>query len=223
MRRIWGAAPTCVALLVGPPAHAAGGAHVVDDAAVETPGGCNATAWVQHLAPANQDMAFALACTSLRLPQVEFGAGFGWTSGGEGGRFDPTLKIALHETSGGVAFAVAGTFALGLDSGRIDSARLIVPVTVPLDAGVQLNLNAGLVHVDGASLAAHFGAQLVAEIRPVLSLMGEAFVDTGGKPGAQAGLRLTPGKGQADFDLYVGHRIDGETDFSVGAGIVLRF
>jgi len=219
----WYVAPACALLLSAPAAFAAGGGHIVDDAAVETPGDCNANLWAQHLDSATLLTVFSVGCTPLRLPMVELGAGFAFGSGGNQGSFDPGLKIALYEGEGGISLALAGTFALGLESGRIEAARLIVPLSLSLSDTVDFNLNAGLVHERVGALAGHFGAQLLAEILPELSLMGEAFVDTGREPGAQAGLRLTPGKGNADFDLYVGHRIDGESEFSVGAGILVRF
>lgn len=216
-------APFCALLLAAPAADAAGGGHIVDDAAVETPGDCDANFWLQHLDSGTLDTAFSLACTPLRLPFLEIGAGFSWLSGGDEASFDPGLKMALLRAEAGVSVAIAGSFTLGLQSGRIETARLIVPVSLSLSDGVELNLNAGVIHERGEGLAGHFGAQMLAEILPALSLMGETFIDTGGEPGAQAGLRLTPARGNADFDLYLGHRIDGESDFSVGAGIVLRF
>jgi len=56
------------------PALAAGGARVVDDAAVTTPGSCVIETWLTASTGANRLFQFAPACTLRAVPTLEVGA-----------------------------------------------------------------------------------------------------------------------------------------------------
>lgn len=72
MRLATGGVSLLLALLAAGPAFAAGGEHVIDDAAVETPGTCHLESWVT-LSSGGGLVNSAPACTRKAWPNLELG------------------------------------------------------------------------------------------------------------------------------------------------------
>lgn len=62
-------------LLLATEAHGAGGAHVVDDAAIEDPGTCNLETWTSAMGKGSALLTASAACTPRRFPWLQAG---GW-------------------------------------------------------------------------------------------------------------------------------------------------
>lgn len=214
-----------LALIWAAPALAAGGTHVVDDSAVETPGQCNTELFGTRFAPGVDSATLNLNCTFEAIPRLELGVGLvGVRAAGEVFRdAGPAFKLNFVEpASGRPGVALAGLLKFGMESGQLESLNLYVPVTFNLSPTTVLSLNAGYVHFRQAPDTATFGVQLEQLAAPTLGLMVEFFSTGVGNPGGQAGVRWTPDK-QLDLDLTLGRRVDGIAGLSVAAGLVLRF
>lgn len=207
------------------PAFAAGGARVVDDAAVETPGVCNIETWLTASTGENRLFQFAPACTLRAVPTLEIGGAITrtWAPGSNDTVLAPAAKVNLRdETTRGWGVAISGGVGFSIDRGDVDSANINVPLTVPVGR-VRLNLNASWLWSRAEGHSAFIGAQADWTVQPDLDLMVEAFTRDTGRAGAQVGLRWTPGAGHVDFDLIAGRYIDGVTPTSLTAGVIVRF
>lgn len=214
-------------LLWAGPALAAGGTHIVDDSAVETPGLCNTELFGKYFGPGRWSGTANLNCTFKTAPRLELGVGLVRTQERDGQEtaIGPAFKWNLAEPTGGSpGLALVGAMKLATETGRIESATLFVPVTFAVSDGLALSLNLGWQHVRLADTpnTATFGAQLDAAVAERLGLMIEAFATLEDQPGAQAGLRWTP-VDALDLDLTLGHKVDGVSDLSLAIGAVLRF
>jgi hypothetical protein len=218
-------AAVLVCLFSTGPAFAAGGAHVIDDAAVETPGTCHLESWVTGSSSGQGLVYSAPACTRAAWPNLEIG-GFvshGWTRTSDDTLIGLSPKLMLRSEERGIGIGIAGSAGLDADRGRFEQASLIVPVTIP--AGKRLRFN-----VDGGwqwSRSSHshdlfVGGQAEFALRPTLGLMAETFTRDRGKAGGQAGIRWTPGKGRIDVDWLIGRYVDGTTPTAVTIGITVR-
>jgi hypothetical protein len=209
----------------GAPAAAAGGARVIDDAAVETPGVCNIETWFTGSTGSNRLFQFAPACTPRALPRLELGGSIthSWAPGTDDTLIAAAAKLNLRdETTRGWGAAISGGVAYSADRGEIDSANINVPVTIPVGQ-VRFNLNASWLWSRADGHSAFIGAQADWTVRPDLDVMVEAFAGDTGRAGGQIGLRWTPGGGNVDFDLIAGRYVDGVTPTSLTAGAILRF
>ena len=207
------------------PALAAGGARVVDDAAVTTPGSCVIETWLTASTGANRLFQFAPACTLRAVPTLEVGAALthNWAPGSDDTVITPAAKLNLvDETQRGWGVAVSGGIGVSIDRGEVDSANINVPLTVPVGR-VRLNLNASWLWSRAEGHSAFIGVQADWTVRPDLDLVAEAFTRDTDRAGGQLGLRWTPGGGQVDFDLIAGRYIDGVTPTSLTAGVIVRF
>lgn len=207
------------------PAMAAGGAHVVDDAGVETPGVCHLETWVSRHDPKGGLLNLAPACTFLALPQVEFGVAIQHTWGSAPDTtIGPALKLNLRPLDTGVGFGVIGSATWSVNTGQTETASLILPVSIRLHEKIRANINAGWLYTraNRQQNQAFVGAQIEADIAPDLMLMGEAFARDSSQPGAQVGLRWTPRRGNIDVDLLSGRRTDGVTPWTVTLGVTIR-
>lgn len=223
----WGAFSVALALaaLIATPALAAGGARVVDDAAVETPGVCHVETWLTASTGENRLFQFAPACTPRALPMLELGGSITqtWAPGASDTVLGTAAKVNLRdETTRGWGVAISGGIAWSVDRGDVDSANINVPLTVPVGQ-VRLNLNTSWLWSRADGHSAFVGVQADWTVRPDLDLMVEAFTRDTGQAGAQIGLRWTPGGGHVDFDLIAGRYIDGVTPTSLTAGVIVRF
>lgn len=212
------------AMLALEEARASGGAHVVDDAEVETPGLCHAESWLTGFGNGRGLANLSPACTFTALPSIEFGAAIqhGWERGQRHTLIGPAVKLALRKPSRGIGLGVAASAAVDAATGRAESAALLVPVTIDLTARVRTNFNLSYQWArtgDRHGLVA--GAQIEVRVRGKLSVMAEAFVRDGAKPGVQAGVRWTP-RAWIDVDLLGGRRVDGSGARAVTLGVTLR-
>lgn len=193
------------------PALAAGGAHIVDDAAVVEPGTCQIETWAANFVPGGGYINATPACTFQALPKLEIGATYQhyWESP-MAGLFGPAVKLNLRPEKTGVGVAL--DFTAGVDPGTGDLAlvSLIVPVTVAFNDKVRINLNTGwsYVRADPYQNAAFYGAQVEADIGFDIMLMVEIFGRAPGFGGAQMGLRWTPAGGPIDLELLAGGFFD---------------
>jgi hypothetical protein len=207
------------------PAFASGGARVIDDSAVETPGVCHVETWLTGSTGSNRLFQFAPACTPQALPTLELGGSFTrtWAPGTDDTIVAAAAKLNLRdEAARGWGVAVSGGIAYSADRGEVDSANINVPVTIPIGR-VRFNLNASWLWSRADGHAAFIGAQADWTLRPDLNLFAEAFARDTGRAGGQIGLRWTPGGGKVDFDLIAGRYVDGVTPTSLTAGAILRF
>lgn len=216
-----------LAAVVGSPVLAAGGSHVIDDYGVETPGVCNSELIATRLEPSVHSGKATLNCTTRALPAVEFGLALVHLND-DGTRetlLGPGLKWKLREPGNGPGLALAGIVQFGLETGRLEKASIILPISFALSDRLMLNLNAGWVHARLASPqdTVKVGAQAIVRPAPEWTLMVEGFTELDNPAGAQAGMRWTPGQGAVDVDLTIGHRVDGVADLSVAGGLIIRF
>lgn len=224
--RRWGAAGLGFAALVAAveEARASGGAHIVDDAEVETPGLCHAESWLSGFEGGRRLANLSPACTFHALSSVEFGAAIqhGWERGHRHTLIGPAVKVALRSPSHGIGLGVAVSGAVDVASGKAETASVLLPVTIDLTPRVRANFNLSYQWArtgDRHGLVA--GAQIEARVRGTLSVMAEGFVRDGAKPGFQAGVRWTP-KTWIDVDLLGGRRVDGSSARAVTLGVTLR-
>ncbi len=209
----------------GMPAWCAGGAHVVDDSSVEEPGGCHFENWITRQGRRAGLLVVAPACTPRALPNLEVG-GFvlhDRTPGSRATSLGFTGKLTLRPEEKGVGVALNANFSYSADSARIETANVIVPLTIPLGSKVRINVDTGWQWVrTGSTHALFVGGQLEADVGHDLSLMVESFTRTIDKPGGQIGLRWTPHQGKVDFDLILGRYVDGVTPTAVTFGLTIR-
>lgn len=207
------------------PAFAAGGARVVDDAAVTTPGTCVVETWLTGSTGANRLFQLAPACTLRAVPTLEIGVALTqtWAPGSSDTVIAPAAKLNLvDETQRGWGVAISGGVGFSVDRGEVDSANVNVPLTVPV-GNVRLNLNASWLWSRAEGHSAFVGLQADWTIRPDIDVMAEIFTRDTGRAGGQIGIRWTPGGGNVDFDLIAGRYIDGVTPTSLTAGVIVRF
>jgi len=97
------------ALLLAEAALAAGGAHVVDNAAVATPGTCHLEPLVSRSAPHAGLVATNPACTPGALPNLGLGAALlhAWDDGDRATTIGIALKLVLRGEDSGVGVSAA--------------------------------------------------------------------------------------------------------------------
>lgn len=212
--------------LTAPPARAAGGAHVVDDADVEKAGACHLESWIIGGEGGAGLVNLSPACTRRAWPRLELGAGVQhlWGGGGSDTTAGPAMKLNLRRSDSGVGLAAAATAAWSLGSGRLETGGLVTPLTLVLSDRVRLNLNPGWSYSRTAANrnALVLGSQVEVQLRQDTGLMVEVFGRDRGQVGAQLGYRWTPGGGAIDVDVLAGHRVDGTTPLAVTLGLTVR-
>jgi hypothetical protein len=206
------------------PAFAAGGAHVIDDGAVETPGLCHLEQWLTRSAGDGWLVTLAPACTDANLPNLEIGGAFthAWNDDRDDTSLTIAPKVALRDEKRSLGVAVDGSLSFNVDDGRFDAASVIVPVTLVLGAW-RLNANGGWTWSRlGLGHSAFAGAQAEWQVAPGLGLMIEGFGRNNGKAGFQAGLRWTGADGAVDLDCLAGRYLDGATPTAITIGLTIR-
>ena len=205
---------------------AAGGAHIVDDATVVEPGTCQLETWLTDFNPGGGYANASPACTFKALPKLEIGATYQhyWETPGAA-LLGPALKLNLRPEETGVGLALGFNAGVHLGTGDLELASLIVPVSLPINDKVRINLNAGwsYVRADPHQNAAFYGAQAVAEVGLDLTLMVEVFGRAPGTGGAQMGLRWSPGGGPIDFELLAGGFFDETSPRFFTLGVTVRY
>jgi hypothetical protein len=214
-----------MAASAAPAAMAAGGAHVIDDANVETPGVCHLESWATRYDDNATLLNLAPACTRLSWPALELGGAITVTSGKGGDTvLGPALKLNLRAASEGVGVALIGSAAYSPRDRQVQSASLIAPVTFVLNDRVIVNVNAGWTYTR-ASRQPHqifAGAQLETQVWRDVGFMFEGFRRSGDPSGMQAGLRWTPNQGRVDVDLLISRYVDGVSPHAFTLGLTVR-
>lgn len=204
---------------------AAGGAHIVDDAGVETPGSCHLETWLSRHGSGSGSFNLAPACTLNALPQVEFGAAVErtWHSGTDT-IAGPALKINLRPLDSGLGLGLVGRAAWSLPAAEFDSVSLIAPVSLRLSEQLRANFNVGWVHTPDSDQAdrAFIGAQIEADLTDSLMAMGEVFTQGEGHIGGQLGLRWSPVPGTISLDLLTGWSTETASPWTVTIGMTIR-
>lgn len=215
-----------VAALTASHAQAAGGAHIVDDSEVETPGVCHLEIWATHFVPGDGYFNLAPACTTKQLPFLEIGAAYQhyWDQIIAGPLFGPAMKINFQPETTGVGIGMGLNAGVNLRTGDLGLAQLLVLVTLPIDDKVKVNLNAGWSYLRGDTPDALFyGGQFEAKVGWDVTLMLEVFGRQPGLVGSQMGLRYTPRDGPIDFDLLVGNFFDSVSTRFFTIGVTIRY
>ena len=126
---------------------AAGGAHVVEDSEVLEPGLCQVDLWVTRFDPGAGYANATPTCTLTSLPRLEWGVQFQHYWFNEPQVTDqllgPTLKVNLVPEDKGVGVGLYFSSGVNLRTGDLEVATLLVPVTIPVNDHIRLNLNAG--------------------------------------------------------------------------------
>ncbi|MDB5685452.1 MAG: hypothetical protein JWR77_41 [Rhizorhabdus sp.] len=207
-------------------AQAAGGAHVIDDAAVETPGTCHIESWASGY---RRDEGFAnvgIGCTPTQAPDLELGGyvAHDWSPQGDDTTIGVSPKLVLRSADHGIGIGIGGSIGFGIDRGRFESAALIMPFTIAVNDRLRLNANAGWqwIRADHAHELL-LGAQAEFVVARDLGLMVESFARDEGRAGAQAGLRWTVAGGDMDIDLLAARYIDGKTPTALTLGLTWRY
>ena len=210
-----------------PDVKAAGGAHIVDDSEVETPGTCHYEFWVSKFVPGDGYANFGPACTLSKIPTLEVGGLFQhyWDQSTNAPFLGPQVKLNLRPASSGLGLGIEFNGGVNLRTGSFGFAQALVPVTLPITESVRINLNAGWSYVGGTdnANALFYGAQVEARIGYDLMLMLEGFGRSRGVNGVQMGLRYTPGDGPIDFDFLVGNFFDTLSSRFFTVGVTFRY
>ncbi|WP_439543400.1 hypothetical protein [Hyphomicrobium sp.] len=210
-------------------ADAAGGAYVVDDAAIGMPGECQVETWTSHGDNGHLVAVLAPACVVDLGAPVEFTTTLlgsrvnsEWT--GTAGLQAKVILVPVGPATAGIAL-VAGT-VVDFDGGQIASAFVNVPVTIQVHDHLRVNLNGGWLD-DRLEDKSHitWGAGFEWDLAKKWTLIGEVYGlvgSPGHEPRMQAGLRYMP-SGAVDCDLIYGNNIAGENANWITAGVTFRY
>jgi len=211
------------ALFASLPARASGVEHVVDDSAVETAGTCHVESWVTIVRRDSGVATVAPACTRQQWTNLELG-GFvstAWDGDTRETQIGASPKWNVRDEKRGLGIALSGSAGIDVMRGRLASASLIAPVTIPAGR-MRFNLNMGWQWTRATGHTAIAGGQVEFQATPTLTLMAESFVRDRGRAGGQAGLRWNPHGGRLDFDLVYGRYIDGVAPRAVSLGLTIH-
>ncbi|MDI1287466.1 MAG: hypothetical protein PSV46_23985 [Reyranella sp.] len=208
-------------------ARAAGGAHIVDDSEVETPGTCHLETWITRFVPGDGYLNLGPACTSTLMPRIEMGATYQhyWDQVINAPLLGPTFKFNFFPESTGVGLGLGLNAGMNLTTGTVGIASLIMLVTIPLDERVKINVNGGWNYLSNfpSQNSAFYGIQVESKVAWDVSLMLEYFGREPGITGAQIGLRYTPNDSWFDFDFLAGNIFDGTSAKFFTVGVTVRF
>ncbi len=215
----------------GSAAWAAGGAHIVDDSEVVDPGTCQLDTWVSKFDDGGGGGYFNVtnACTLKDVPKLQVGAQFQhlWSAGIDGIQvLGPQAKINFQPEDTGVGIGLIFNSGVALQTGLLETASLLIPVTIPLNDRVRFNFNAGwsYIRIGDFPDALFYGAQVEAKIGwQDISLMVELFGREPGFTGTQMGVRWRPGDAAISFDLLAGSFFDTVNAKFVTVGVTVRY
>ncbi|HWJ71354.1 MAG TPA: hypothetical protein VNS79_15025 [Sphingobium sp.] len=224
MRALWKEAAAALALLAAGPALAAGGAHVIDDSEVETPGTCHVESWITRNSGESGLVNSAPACTTKAWPHIELG-GFvmhDWTADASTTLIGLSPKFSLRSESTGLGIGVTTNLGFNVDRSRLETGAVIMPLTLDVGKRVRVNLNGGWAWARTSDYSLFVGGQVEFAMTPTLGLMGEVFTHDTGKAGGQTGLRWMSDHGRMNLDVLVGRYADGTTPTAVTIGLSIR-
>lgn len=211
--------------LAGSPAWAGGGAHVVDDDAVETPGTCHLEIWGTRYGSRSGLANLSPACTREAWPDLELGVAVQHTWDSKGHTIaGPALKLHLVSLGQNAGAAIDGSASFDTRTGRLEAASAIVPFTLPIGRKTRFSINLGYSYLRNSAErhSVFWGGQVETQIGRDLTLMAEGFGRASGPAGAQAGLRWTPHGGAIDVDLLAGRYVDGTSPTAITIGLTIR-
>jgi len=215
-----------VALWLGGPARAGGGAHIVDDDATLPAGVCHVENWLTLSSDGRGLATAAPACTLKQLPRLEIATVVQRQWGDDAvTAIAPALKLNLRSfEEAPVGVAVSATAIWNPADNTIETIAVMVPVSARLSERLVVHGNIGWINspVETDRNAVFWGAQAEFVLVPNLVLMGEIFGTDRGSPGGQAGLRWVTDRGRIDVDLLAGHRIDGTPTSAFTLGVTIR-
>lgn len=215
------------AVLVASAVRAGGGAHIVDDSEVETPGLCHLETWVTRFVPGDGYLNLGPACTFERIPWIQMGATLQhyWDEGSTTPLLGPSFKFTFVPQSRGVGIGLDAITGMNLKTGDVGIASMIMLASIPLDDRVTISLNGGWNYLanDDNQNAAFYGMQVLAKVGWDVSVMLEVFGRQPGVAGTQVGLRYTPNDSWFDFDLLAGNTFDATSPKFFTLGATVRF
>src|SRR5262245_4694614 len=149
-------------------ARAAGNAHIVDAADVETPGTCHVELWTTNFVSGDGYANAAPACTMKSLPFIELGGAYThyWGQTLSAPVVGPQIKVRFSPPASGLGLGVGLNGGVNLNTGDFETGSILGLMTVPIGARVNFNVNAGwsfLKYVDRQN-AFFYGAQFEAKV-----------------------------------------------------------
>lgn len=223
--RTWpGVTAAVLGLCAATPALAAGGAHFVDDAGVETPGTCHVESWATGYGHGRGLANLSLACTGETLPRAEIGGSVQYLPDHpDDATVGPALKLNLVPNSDRLGVALTAAAAWSLRRDRLETASVVAPLSWNVSERTQVNFNTGWTYARGGDHRHDmvFGAQANYLARENVSLMAEVFGHARLRGGGQVGVRWNP-RGDVDVDLLAGRYIDGTSRTAVTLGVTVR-
>jgi hypothetical protein len=234
MRTLVFASAVGLAAMLATEAPGAGGAYVVDDAAVDEPGACKIESSASFASNSDLLGLVTPACVVSLFRPVELGiVGARSRQDGEwGSSVLPKAKInILPPEAGKLGLALSGGSQFDLLTGHYTGSFVNVPATWTFSETFKANVNVGWIYEHQANQ--HFlsyGAGLEWLPMKAFTLIAEVFGlagpggDTRGvtQPRFQAGLRITP-VDTIDFDMIYGRNILAENANWITIGMNVRF
>jgi hypothetical protein len=229
------AAGFAAAILLSSYAHAAGGAFVVDDAAVDEPFACKIESSVSFASNQAFLGVTTPACVLPWFRPTEIGLNIARARAQDGEWGTAVLPKAkmniLPADTGKFGLAITTGSAFNALTGEYTGSFVNVPVTYTFSDSFKVNLNAGWIyerpnHQHFISYGAGFEwipfkpVTIIAEVFGVATERPETR--TAVDPRFQAGIRITPIE-TVDLDLIYGRNITGENANWVTVGLNVRF
>lgn len=212
-------------------AKAAGGAYVVDDAAINAPGECNIDTWYQsgrHNQPSS-NASLSQDCTLKGVPNLQLGAAIGHSRDDADSetQLSPQFKASLFAREAlGLEWALSGAAHFAVNRAHaFDGGELNLPFTYQPIQALRLNLNTGWAQAYDDGEHNHrwtWGAGVEYDLARTLTLIAERYGQRGAEQAWQAGPRFHLGK-RIDVDVVVGRNLTGDRDQWLTTGAALRF
>ena len=231
------AAGLAAAVLPSRPVSAAGGAYVVDDAAIDDIGACKVESWISLASNTDLLAVSNPTCVVPLFLPVEIGvlAARVRADGEWNTSVAPKFKMTVIKPDvGKFGFAISGGAVFDILTGQNTGAFVNIPVTYQAADTLKLNFNTGWLYdaVNVLSFATYgAGFEWMPKKDGPLTFIAEVFGVIGDRANAphsqidprfQAGIRITPIE-TLDLDLIYGRNIGGENANWVTVGLNVRF
>ena len=147
-------------LFASSPGWTAGGAHIVDDSEVETPGTCHIESWVTRFVPGDGYANVEPACTLERVPWLEIGVPYQhyWDQTIAAPLLGLQVKTTIQSDTNGVGFGLGFNAAVNSTTGKLNLGSVIGLMTIPVGKSLRINLNAGWSYLDSDAPTPSSGA-----------------------------------------------------------------
>lgn len=218
------------------PAHAAGGAFIVDDSEIAGTGNCKVESFGAFADNHDILLSSTPACVFNIFQPVEIGTQFQRFR--FGGVWDTSLTMRAKTNfvsidKGGLGVAASGGLTYDLNTGEYLGAFVNLPVSIKVNDQWQINLNVGSFYDNPNNLLwLTWGAGFEWNFVPkTFTLLGEVFGQLGHRdplnsavsdPRAQIGLRYNP-RENIDIDLIYGRNVTGVDANWITLGLNVRF